>query len=162
MAIEADYVYIGSRGLMSAVVPNLTYDPATGANYPFNDLSRRVWPEWGFVKWVVNGGRADMHSLQTAFTKRMSGGWQASGTYTLSVLKDASALPRSGLELVPFRTVPDIGGEYSLAVGDQRHRAVFNGIWQLRYGFQLSGLYFFGSGERFPTSWGTDLRQMGT
>ena len=28
-------------------------------------------------------------------------------------------------------------------------------------GFQLSGLYFFGSGERFGTSWGGDLRNMG-
>jgi hypothetical protein len=28
-------------------------------------------------------------------------------------------------------------------------------------GFQLSGLYFFGSGERLSTSWGGDLRNMG-
>jgi hypothetical protein len=29
-------------------------------------------------------------------------------------------------------------------------------------GFQLSGLYFFGSGERFSTSWGGDLRNLGS
>jgi hypothetical protein len=28
-------------------------------------------------------------------------------------------------------------------------------------GFQLSGLYFFGSGERLSTSWGGDLRNIG-
>jgi hypothetical protein len=38
---------------------------------------------------------------------------------------------------------------------------VFNGIWQLRYGFQLSGLYFFGSGQRRETSWGVNLRGPG-
>jgi hypothetical protein len=48
-----------------------------------------------------------------------------------------------------------------LAITDQRHRAVFNGIWQLQYGFQLSGLYFFGSGERYDTRWGPDLRRIG-
>ena len=36
-----------------------------------------------------------------------------------------------------------------------------NGIWQLRYGFQLSGLYFFGSGVRLSTQYGTDLAGRG-
>jgi hypothetical protein len=54
-----------------------------------------------------------------------------------------------------------MGGVYGLAVGDQRHRAAFNGVWQLPYSFQLSGVYFFGSGERLATSWGTDVRLRG-
>jgi hypothetical protein len=41
-----------------------------------------------------------------------------------------------------------------LATTDQRHRAVFNGIWDVGYGFQLSGLYFYGSGQRFATTYG--------
>jgi hypothetical protein len=61
----------------------------------------------------------------------------------------------------PFKVAPDLGGEYSLAASDQRHRAVFNGIWQAGFGFQLSGLYFFGSGERFNTTYGGDLRLTG-
>jgi hypothetical protein len=102
-----------------------------------------------------------MHALQTALTKRFGNGWQASGTYTLSVLKDIYPRPRSGLEEVPFPTAPDLGGEYTLAAGDQRHRAVFNGLWELPYRIQLSGLYFFGSGERRDTHWGVDLRGIG-
>jgi hypothetical protein len=54
-----------------------------------------------------------------------------------------------------------MGDQYGLAVGDQRHRAVVNGIWEVGKGFQLSGLYFFGSGERLATSYGGDLRNMG-
>src|SRR2546425_548370 len=86
-----------------------------------------------------------------------------SALYTLSALWDANPPPVSGVAIQPvsFATAPDLGGEYALAAGDQRHRAVVNGIWQLRYGFQLSGLYFFGSGERFNTSWGTDVRNLG-
>ena len=62
---------------------------------------------------------------------------------------------------MPFPVAPDLGGEYSLGATDQRHRATFNGIWQVGRGFQLSGLYFYGSGQRFVTSYGGDLRQCG-
>jgi hypothetical protein len=55
-----------------------------------------------------------------------------------------------------------IGGERSLAVTDQRHRATFNGIWSLPYGFQLSGLYFYGSGARYATTYGGDRTLMGS
>jgi hypothetical protein len=65
-----------------------------------------------------------------------------------------------------------MGGEYGLAgrqgsggffqAGDQRHRAVINGIWQVGAGFQVSGIYFFGSGERFWTDTGLDLRDEGS
>jgi hypothetical protein len=168
MAIEADYVYVGSRdqdtsaGLRANKQINLSYNPATGANYPFSDISKRPYPEWGVVALFNPGYRSNRHALQTAFTKRFSQGWQASGTYTLSVLRDAYPPAYSGLAPVSFPVVPDLTDEYGLGVSDQRHRAVFNGIWQLPYGFQLSGLYFFGSGERFETRWGTDLRDIGT
>src|SRR5207237_2759432 len=74
---------------------------------------------------------------------------------------DAYAKPYSGLQQVPFALAPDLGGEYSLAQNDQRHRVVLNGIWQLKYGFQVSGLYFYGSGSRVTTTYGTDLRDLG-
>jgi hypothetical protein len=38
---------------------------------------------------------------------------------------------------------------------------VFNGIWQVRGGFQVSGVYFYGSGERQATSYGGDVRGIG-
>src|SRR2546428_656059 len=94
----------------------------------------------------------------------------ASATYTLSGLRDAQALPyqyslgANGVvtrQKIDFPLAPDMGGEYTLAATDQRHRAVFNGIWDVGYGFQLSGLYFYGSGKRFSTSYGGDLRNVG-
>ena len=95
-------------------------------------------------------------------TKRFSHRWQASGTYTLSGYWDGEANAITyGQQLVPFAVAPDLGGEYSLAVGDQRHRAVLSGIWDAGCGFQLSGLYFFGSGQRLSNNWGGDLRDTG-
>jgi hypothetical protein len=55
-----------------------------------------------------------------------------------------------------------LSGEYSLAATDQRHRSTVNAIWDVGRGVQVSGLYFFGSGERFSTSWGGDLRNLGS
>ena len=162
LAVEADYVFTGGREeryVQNNV--NLTFDPVTGVNYPFNDISRRAFPDWGVVGMNVMGGRSNYHGLQTAFTKRMSQRWQASGTYTLSMLRDLNPAPMSGITRVTFPVAPDLGGEYTLAITDQRHRAGLNGIWQVGYGFQLSGVYFYGSGARFNTTYGGDRRNTG-
>jgi len=155
-SVEADYVTTRARAeLYQRPNINLTYNPATGVNYPFTDISRRPYPDFGLVNQFRSDGWSNYHALQAAVTRRMSNGWQASATYLLAMLKDAQSSP------APFAVAPDLGGEYSLAASDQRHRAVFNGIWQLPHAFQLSGLYFFGSGERMSTSYGGDLRATG-
>src|SRR5207244_10818818 len=62
---------------------------------------------------------------------------------------------------VPITLAPDVSDNKYYLTGDQRHRENFNGIWQLGYGFQLSGLYLFGdNGKATPTS-GVDVRQTG-
>jgi hypothetical protein len=63
---------------------------------------------------------------------------------------------------LPFAVAKDLGGEYGLATSDQRHRAVFNGIFELPKGFLASGLYFFGSGARASTTSGGDRRGIGS
>jgi hypothetical protein len=155
-AVEVDYVFIGGRNeIFTRPNSNLTYDPITGVNYPFTDISRRPYPDYGLINQFRSEGWSNYHALSTAVTKRFSQRWQASGTYLLAAVRDAQSSP------APFKVAPDLGGEYSLAATDQRHRAVFNGIWQAGYGFQLSGLYFFGSGERFANTYGGDLRLTG-
>jgi hypothetical protein len=62
---------------------------------------------------------------------------------------------------VPFALAPDMGAEYTLSVADQRHRAVFNGIWEVGGGFQVSGLLYHGSGNRDASFYGGDERQTG-
>jgi hypothetical protein len=165
LGVQADYVYTGNRDRQNDLPLNIRYNPVTGANYPFSDISRRPFPEWGYLSMTVNGSRANYHALQTALTKRFSNRWQGSGTYTLSWAKDARTRPLewNGTRFVevPFPTAPDLGGEYTLSGRDQRHRAVLNGIFDAPYQIQISGLYHFGSGERWYTDWSTDLRQLG-
>ena len=106
-------------------------------------------------------GRSSYHALQTSVTKRYSDRWQGSATYTLSGLWNADTKPFSGLEQVTFDTTPDLGGEWGFSADDQRHRAVFNGIWQVGYGFQVSALHFFAAGIRQPHTYGGDVRGAG-
>jgi hypothetical protein len=158
MAVTADYAYTGlKKDRITGYNINLTYDPATGLNYPFTDISRRPYPDWNQVLMDIFGGRSNYHGLETSFTKRLSNRWQASGTYTLSGFWDGTPDPWSGVLNEPaFSIAAPLGEVYSMGATDQRHRAVFNGIWQAPYGFQVSGLYFFGSGQRFPTTYGGD------
>ncbi len=163
MSVQADYVYTKGRNEKDIIDNiNLTYNQATGANYPFSDVARRAFPDYGTISLLVRTGKSAYHGLQTSFTKRMSNRWQASATYTLSGLWDSEAQPFSGLSPVPFTTAPDMGGEWALSSSDQRHRAVFNGIWEVARGFQVSGLLYHGSGIRDESFYGGDLRQTGS
>jgi carboxypeptidase family protein/TonB-dependent receptor-like protein len=162
MAVEADYLY--SKGTHEKDVVdniNLTFNPATGANLPFANRANRPYPDWGIVSMNGHLARSAYHALQTGFTKRFSDHWQASATYTLSGLWNADTKPFSGLTQVDFTTVPDLGGEWAFSADDQRHRAVFNGIWQVAHGFQVSGLHYLGAGIRQGNSYGGDLRSTG-
>jgi hypothetical protein len=162
MSVQADYVYTANRHEWYSRNTNLNFNPATGANFPFTQVTNVPFPEWGVVNQWLSEGQSHSHALETAFTKRFSDQWQASATYTLSGRWNNDGPAFSGSERVTFPLAADVGGtEYTLATGDQRHRATFNGIWQLPYQFQLSGLYFFGSGERFATSFGGDRRGFG-
>ena len=142
---------------------NLAYDPATGINLPNTaaNRSKLPWPVMGIVSMIPHNTRSELRSLQTAFTKRMSNRWQASLTYTLSWLYTAENQPFSGLEIVPFKVQPDLGNEWTLGQDDQRHRAVFNGIWAVGHGLQVSGLHYFGAGIRAASNWGGDIRVLG-
>ena len=165
-AVEADYIYTQGRNEKETVDNvNLGYNSATGENYPYatSGPNRALlpFPQYGIISMIPRNTRSGLHSLQTAFTKRMSQRWQFSATYTLSGFWDAQNQPFSGLTIVPFAVAPDLGNEYTLAQTDQRHRAVFSGIWQVGRGFQVSGFHYFGAGIRSETSYGGDFRNTG-
>jgi hypothetical protein len=159
MAFEADYVNTRSRDEKSIQDNvNLTFNPATGIPYPFSDIAHRAFPDYGLIGMIPSIGQSDYHGLQTHFTKRLSHHWQSSLTYTLSGLWDRDPAPLSGFTQVSSPVAIDLGGERSLAETDQRHRLVFNGIWQVGGGFQVSGIYFYGSGLRTQALCGCDAR----
>jgi len=156
-----NYNYTGGRAEEHDHNAQLMYDEATGLPLNPNSVANRQFPGWGPVVGLeFMEGRSNYHALEVSIRKRLSDRWQAQFNYKLSGWWDEKSPPR--IVSLPGPTASNYsfplaglyGGEYTLAVGDQRHRATFNGIWELAYGFQLSGVYFFGSGERFPTMWG--------
>jgi hypothetical protein len=159
MALEADYVQTNSRHEKSIQDNvNLTFNPATGIPYPYSDVAHRAFPQFGVVGNIPHIGKSDYYGLQTSFTKRMSNHWQGNITYTLGWLYETDPPPLTGLNAVTFAVPADLGNERSLAVTDQRHRAVFNGIYDVGHGFQVSGIYFYGSGLRDQIVCGCDAR----
>ena len=161
-AFEMDYVNNASRN--EKVIQeniNVSFDPATGNPLPYSNAATRPYPLLGIISATPYMGWSNYHGLQSAFTKRFADRWQAGVTYTLSWLKNATPRPLSGTRIVEFDVPGDLGNEYTLAENDQRHRVVFNGIWQPGFGFQVSGVYFYGSGERAQITAGDINRDIG-
>ena len=175
MSVEADYVFTAERGTLTQRNINISYNPATGANYPFTDISRRPYSAWGNTSLNRPDSDTNYHALQVAFMKRMRDRWQASATYTLGGQWNFDQMPlnpgcanpvtftAAGAATcdVPIQLAPDVSENGYYLSGSQRHRATFNGIWDVGYGMQLSGLYIYGDqGWATPTS-GVDVRQLG-
>jgi hypothetical protein len=175
MSVEADYVYSGDRAMLVTLNANLAYDPATGISYPFNDLTKRPYPEWGDVQVRRTIGEANYHGLQMAFTKRISNRWQASATYLLAGQWNLQNAPAAGAGCTnpttlsasgptcdaPVDLHPTLKEEWYLA-GDQRNRFTFNGIWQVGGGVQVSGLYLYGDQGKTTPSSGVDALRLGS
>jgi hypothetical protein len=170
-SVTADYAYTGLRNdRVTGYNVNLSYNPTTGLPIPFANVAARPYPDWNQVLMDNFGGWANTHSLQTSWTKRMSNHFQGSATYTLAGYWRGTPAPWSGVlgtpfgagGPLPFPVAAPFSAQYGLGVNDQRHRAVFNGIWDAGHGFQLSGLYFFGSGQRLETTWGTNTDSLNT
>ena len=175
MSVAADFVYSAAKDALSIMDVNLAYNPATGANYPFTDLTRRPTRGWGAVSQnMVEPKGIESYGLQMELTKRMSDNWQLSATYLLAAdydyqfapIKDGCKYPVTNPSPGVFTcdvamTLHPVLQEERFLTGNQRQRATLNGIWQLPVGFQLSGLYFFAdNGKATPTS-GVDVLGVG-
>ena len=110
-------------------------------------------PTWGPIGYYAYTGRSDY--------PRSADYVHQADQQPLAVQRQLHAVADRERRAVAADQRPDAGAVHrwpptwaastGLAVTDQRHRAVFNGIWEVGYGFQVSGLYFFGSGQRQET-----------
>jgi hypothetical protein len=172
MSFKADFVSTEDRYIVTNRNINLTFNPATGANYPFTSVANRAYASWSTITMKFMDAASNYKGLEAAFTKRMSHNWQASVSYTLQYVWNLDNLPLNpgcqypmtapGVCNVPITLAPDLPqGTWYLA-GDQRHRATFNGLWQGPLGLQFSGIYFYGDNGRATTTPGIDVRQANT
>src|SRR5581483_4210188 len=139
VGVNADYVYEGQRdNIFNVSNENVSFN---AAGLPVNYLTNpsiNPYPSFGQVARSYTSLASNYNALQTALTKRLSHHWEASATYTLGFLKDSDPCPTTA----PANVSKGYCGEYGYATTDQRHRAVFNAIWQGPHDIELTGLYF--------------------
>jgi hypothetical protein len=172
MSFKVDFV--GTNDLYGRTTRNinLTYNPATGVNYPFTDPAHRAYPGWSIVSMEFNDSNSHYRGLEAGFVKRMSHHWQASASYTLQYIYQQEIVPLNpgcqypatapGVCNVPLTLAPDLPQGNWYLTGAQKNRVVLNGIWQAPFGFQLGGIYLYGDNGYSTTTPGVDVRQANT
>ena len=66
IGVEADYAFTGGRREYHGTENmNLSYNPDTGVNYPFSEIARRPYPDFGILGIERMAGRSNYHGLQT-------------------------------------------------------------------------------------------------
>jgi hypothetical protein len=143
---EADLTHWKGYNFARQRDPNLTFNPATGYNLP--PAQGRPDPKFGQIQWLESKGKADQASLQTGINKRYANNWQASLTYTYMFFfnDDTTNFQYQGNN--PF----DPEAEWARSTEFQRHTLRLNGLWRGPLGINLSGAYFFGSGNYYATT----------
>ena len=178
IGVEADYVYNTSYYNIGARNINQAYQ-ANGIPFAVTQVNRLPYPDWGTISMRMNNRGRDgiMHTIQAGMTKRLSQRWQGSATYSLSVNYTTDQLPLNQGCSQPVSWAADFSrwacdgtavpvnfGTFRLPLfdtswyrtGAQKQRIVFNGIYQLPYDLQISGLYFYGDNGMNTTTSGVD------
>ena len=148
---EADLTHWKGYNLARQRDPNLRFNPATG--YNFSPATGRPDPKFGQIQWLESKGRADYAALQSGITKRYASNWQASLTYTYMFFfnDDTTNFQYQGNN--PF----DPEAEWARSTEFQRHTLRLNGLWRGPLGINLSGAYFFGSGNYYQTTYAANF-----
>ena len=84
-AFGVDFVANLNRLNGTTVNQNVSYNPATGANYVSSgrgiNYATLPVPQWSLVEAKVQNGQSDYYAVQASFNKRMANKWQAGATY---------------------------------------------------------------------------------
>ncbi|MBI4476408.1 MAG: hypothetical protein HY654_04495, partial [Acidobacteria bacterium] len=161
MAVEADLTYWKLYNAVRGRDPNLFFNPATGYNFNPNP-SNGVCPplgagrvvlcrpdqRWSEVFWMESTGWARYAGLSTALTRRLQNNFQGGVTYTLMFLKKET--PNSFFP--SHNNQFDLDDDYARAADFQRHTLRVHGLYRLPWDISVSGVYFYGSGNYFPTT----------
>ena len=131
---------------------NLLYNPVNGFNQSPSLVARpdaRYTAILTFTTPDAAGAISD--GLQMELRKRFSRGLTLGTSYTLARLKDST----TGPFYYPNNQY-DLNAEWANSVDDQRHTLSLNGSYQLKWGFQTSLFYHFGSGQAYQVTAGAN------
>jgi hypothetical protein len=145
--VEADLTHWKGYNFARQRDPNLLLNPATGYNFNPNTVGRPD-PKFTRIQWLESTGKADYAALQSGINKRYANNWQAALTYTYMFFFNDNTTSFQFEGNNPF----DPDAEWARSTEFQRHTLRLNALWRGPWGVNVSGAYFFGSGNYFSTT----------
>jgi hypothetical protein len=147
--------YIGSRGRRLRLSRNIN-QPVDGVR-PFAALSASspLLPgrPLGNITQIESSGQSSYNALWLSATRRLSSGWQFTGSYTLSTSKDYNSFS-SPPTAITVQNGYDLRDSWGPSDFDARHRLVASAVFELPFhanrfvdGWQLSGVIQAQSGN---------------
>jgi len=160
MAVESDLVGWDWYRDTRSHDPNLFYDPATGYNK--EPRLGRPNPNYSQISYFTSNGRRDYLAVSTGLTRRLQGNVQGGVTHTLMFyMHDDGSIGYSSSAANNDFTAP--GSEWATSTDFQRNTIRAWAVYQFPLGLSVSGVYFYGSGNRFAsTVSGTPYGKPGT
>ncbi len=131
---------IPGTAIPGSPIPPKHKDPTRGDEYVFAD-----------------NGKSEFKGLYFTLEKRYSHGWALEVSYTLSESKNEGG-DQAGAEVHSYE---DDAWERQYGPGDKdaRHRLAVNGIVDLPFGFQLSGIFYYRSALPWTAYYLTDVNK---
>ena len=150
-SLTAEVGYIGSKGHH---LPFYGDPNTTPSFYDENGVKRLVpgaglrYPSWGRIRTRINVARSEYHGLVLGLNKRFSDGWQLQASYTFGDSKDTWSGGQiggsdfdNGAGSASDWWDPEY--EYGPSSYDVRHNFVVNGVYQLPFATNATGVKAF-------------------
>jgi hypothetical protein len=142
-AVQMDYIHTEGFNEPRSRSINFFEDPVT--HLPIHPRNGRPYPQYNEISRYETTAGSEYDGLQFGFQGRSVGPeWartELGATYTLSWTYSDHESNRFDGVTNPF----NLADEWSVSASDQRHRFVTNATTQLRWGIQLSTIFFAGS-----------------
>lgn len=124
------------------------------------DRSVTPFPDYGRVFNLTSLGYDEYKALTLGVQKRFSNRFQFQANYTLSRTKDTVSEEQPLFDIAQSNQF-DPGYEFTTSARDIRHRFIANSVFELPYGFRLSGIFTALSGRPIDEVTGEDLNNDG-
>jgi hypothetical protein len=156
MVLSADFVYTRASDLATLVNLNQPLPNAAGNNA----LGVLPYPNFGFIEWRADNGRADYKGVDLGLEKRFARGYAFGVAYTIGKSQDNASeqLTTQGSNAFP-QNARDFGPWFGPSDYDVRHRFSANFVWALPLGenvvargWTVSGIYTAHTGHPFTVT----------
>lgn len=158
LAVSIDYTYAKTENLERRFNANLkpSTETAEDGRPLYDDYD--VYNE-NFYKIITfkSDAESEYNAFNLKMNKRMSNNWSMLASYTYAENKDNDSNERSVSSSSGYsQDQYDLDGDWGWANFDVRHQLAFSGLYELPYGFAVSGIFRYNSGQPWTITTGDD------